>query len=223
MIGRDMSVAVASMSGATEDGADGSRSGPGERSRGLFFAGMGVSFAAVLRRIEAWKDPGVNAPGECATHVSARETARSIAAWWPHGGTRTERIMRTEMMMGAAVLVGLAGTAFGQCETVKLHHTNPAANDRFGASVAAAAGVAAIGVPDDDQGQGTNGGSRFVFERTNGVWSWQMYSSDLGTNQFYGRCVATDGQVIATGQGGGAAVNSWVAGKGQIYKKINGQ
>ncbi len=131
--------------------------------------------------------------------------------------------MRTEMMMGAAVLVGLAGTAFGQCETVKLHHTNPAANDRFGASVAAAAGVAAIGVPDDDQGQGTNGGSRFVFERTNGVWSWQMYSSDLGTNQFYGRCVATDGQVIATGQGGGAAVNSWVAGKGQIYKKINGQ
>ena len=133
--------------------------------------------------------------------------------------------MRTGMMVGtAAVLMGLAGTAVGQCETDKLHHFQPGSGDHFGQVVGAGGNVAVVGAPSDDFSQASqDGGTFFIYERINGVWTWRYASSEPGADRAYGRSVATDGLLCSAGEGGGAMVGSFPAGKGWIYKKINNQ
>jgi hypothetical protein len=120
--------------------------------------------------------------------------------------------------------MGLAGAAFGQCETTKLHSFDPGTADRFGSAVAAAGNLAVVGAPQTNFNQsGVDGGTQFIYERINGVWTWVFGSEEPGTNQFFGRSVATDGTIVAVGQGGGATVGAFPAGEGSVYKKVNGQ
>ncbi len=125
-------------------------------------------------------------------------------------------------MMGVAGLVLVAGQAVGQCGPQKFQHFGPATGDRFGAAVAAAGNVMVVGCPSDDNAGATNGGSRHIFERINGSWYWMASTHDAGQDRAFGRAVATDGAVIATGRGGGTMNGAFPMGGGSITHKSGG-
>ena len=68
---------------------------------------------------------------------------------------------------------------------------------RFGSAVAVQGNLAVVGAPLE----GSNSGSVYVFEKSGSTWSLQqkLVAAGGGTNDFFGRAVAIDGDVIVVG------------------------
>ncbi|HEX9094372.1 MAG TPA: FG-GAP repeat protein, partial [Coriobacteriia bacterium] len=83
-------------------------------------------------------------------------------------------------------------------QTVKLHASDAAANDIFGARVAIDGGTIAVSAYDADP-RGSNSGAVYIFTRsTAGVWSQQakVTASDETTSDEFGRSVSLSGDTL---------------------------
>jgi len=107
------------------------------------------------------------------------------------------------LVLGALLLLPAGGNARAQCQRAKLTALDGAPEDLFGYSVAASAGVAAIGaVLADNQWQ--NSGAAYVFERLEAGWSPGLELTPDDGGGTFGRSVAGDEDIILVGASGAA-------------------
>ncbi|MEK6703852.1 MAG: hypothetical protein AABZ53_16455 [Planctomycetota bacterium] len=125
-------------------------------------------------------------------------------------------------MTAVGVLGMLAGSAMGQCTTTKLTDHEPQPQDHFGQAVTTAGNLMVIGTPGEDTANTVNGGSIFFYERVNGAWSYTNSWGLVSDDDNWGRSMATDGTLVATGYGGGTFAGGFPSGWGSIWKKVNG-
>jgi len=95
----------------------------------------------------------------------------------------------------------------------KLHTVDGAAWDEFGLSVAINGTLAVIGADQDDD-NGTDSGSAYVFDVTTGQQLFKMIASDGAGGDSFGRSVAIDGNTAVIGSVGG---DGNVADSGSAY------
>lgn len=83
----------------------------------------------------------------------------------------------------------------------RLHASNFAAGDDFGAAVSVNGDVAIISASLDDNSGGADAGSAYVFTRTGGVWSEQQrfQAPDAAANDSFGNTVAMSGATVVVG------------------------
>jgi len=114
---------------------------------------------------------------------------------------------------GSAYVYTRTGTTW--TEQAKLTASDGAANDRFGESVAIAGDTIVVGSPLDDNDNGTNSGSAYLFTLTGTTWMEQakLTASDGAAEDRFGPSVAIEGDTIVVasredddnGQDGGSA------------------
>lgn len=112
---------------------------------------------------------------------------------------------------GAAYIFNRSGTDWSQ--VIKLTHPLPAADDRFGSSVAIDARFAVIGAPNDGGLQPLAGSAHF-FIRRGSTWEFASSISSGFANSSFGTSVAIDADRViigAPGEGG--------TGAAYIYRK----
>jgi len=114
-------------------------------------------------------------------------------------------------------------------QTAKLKASDAQSGDRFGQAVALRGSVLAVGAPEDDD-QGSNGGSVYVFTRqSNGAWTQTAKllapSPDGDAGDKLGSSVATDGWHVLAGApvdepsiAGAAYLFQYQAGTGWAYR-----
>ncbi|MDP8266491.1 MAG: hypothetical protein P9M07_06035, partial [Candidatus Aceula meridiana] len=107
-------------------------------------------------------------------------------------------------------------------EDEKLLAFDGVAEDYFGYAVAVSGDTAVVGVPQDDD-NGINSGSVYIYTKTGDEWLYNQKIKEGITQDFFGRAVAIDGNIIVVGapledEKGGEA------GAAYIFKKqVNGQ
>ena len=99
-----------------------------------------------------------------------------------------------------------AGGWVNATSDVKLTASDPAANDRFGFSVAVDGGTVVVGAWGDDDG-GTNSGSTYVFSEPASGWvsatsDVKLTASDPAAYDYFGMSVAVDGATVVVGAWG---------------------
>ena len=92
------------------------------------------------------------------------------------------------------------GTAW--VETAKLLASDGAADDLFGLSASVSGDTALVGALQDDD-NGTDSGSAYVFVRSGGVWTQQakLLASDGAAEDFFGFSVSVSGDTALVGAG----------------------
>ena len=100
----------------------------------------------------------------------------------------------------AAALVGGLAAATPDTEIVKLTASDAAAGDWFGRYVAVSGATVVVGAPNDDD-NGSNSGSAYVFVRSGISWSQQakLTASDAAAFDFFGVSVAISGDTAVVG------------------------
>ena len=83
-------------------------------------------------------------------------------------------------------------------QTLKLNATDGASGDRFGASVAISGNLIVVGAPED-QDNGPESGSAYVFDATSGMQLHKLLPSDGDISDDFGISVAIDGNLIVVG------------------------
>ncbi len=104
-------------------------------------------------------------------------------------------------VLGALLLLGAGpGWALTPTEVAKLTASDGTADDQFGFSVAVSGDIAIIGALEDDD-NGFNSGSAYLFVRASGVWSQQakLLPSDGATDDQFGFSVAVSGSTAVIG------------------------
>jgi len=107
---------------------------------------------------------------------------------------------RTWLGIGCLLLFGGAGAVDGQCELQELLASDAGAYDQFGYSVARSGDLALIGaIQDDDNGQ--QSGSAYVFRDTGGSWiqEQKLLASDGTPQDWFGCAVALSGDLALVG------------------------
>jgi len=101
-------------------------------------------------------------------------------------------------MSGSAYVFNRSGTTWSQ--QAKLLASDGAWNDRFGDSVSLAGNTALIGASQDDD-NGVDSGSAYVFTRTGATWSQQakLLASDGATQDWFGFSVSLVGDTALIG------------------------
>ncbi len=104
-------------------------------------------------------------------------------------------------------------------ETAKLIASDAAADDEFGISVALDGDTAVIGARQDDD-NGSQSGSAYVFTKVSGVWSQKakLIASDGAANDEFGISVAVDGDTAVIGARQGDTRN----GAAYVFTKVSG-
>ncbi len=117
---------------------------------------------------------------------------------------------------GSAYVYRFDGSTWG--EEQKLLSSDGAAGDRFGTSVAVFADVVVVGAPYDDD-QGGNSGSAYVFRFDGSAWveNQKLHASDGAANDYFGRSVAIEGDVILVGAYGDGD-NGAYSGSAYVYQ-----
>jgi MBG domain/FG-GAP repeat len=92
-------------------------------------------------------------------------------------------------------------------EVAKLTASDPAVNEKFGASVSVAGDVALVGARSADPGGVSDAGAAYVFGRNEGgtnAWGEvaQLTASDLAVNDYFGSSVSVAGNVALVGASG---------------------
>lgn len=101
--------------------------------------------------------------------------------------------------------------------------------DAFASSVAMSGDgtTAIIGVPYDDNTNGENAGSAYIFERKNGKWRERkkLYPEDGDSDDFFGRSVTISGDGTTAIVGAGPSLGGTTSDRGYVYvfQKINGE
>jgi len=111
-------------------------------------------------------------------------------------------IVRTGMVLGV-VLASLATSASAAgtlTELAKLLASDGAVGDAFGTTLSISGDTAIVGSPDDDD-NGIDSGSAYVYVRNAGVWSQQqkLTAPDGAASDFFGRFVAISADTAIVG------------------------
>ena len=115
-----------------------------------------------------------------------------------HGDTIVVGAHQSDSNKGAAYVFTKVSGIWGQ--RAKLTADDAAANDEFGISVAVHGDTIVVGARQDDD-NGNQSGSAYVFIRVSGVWSQnaKLTASDGAANDEFGISVAVDGDTIMVG------------------------
>jgi len=81
----------------------------------------------------------------------------------------------------------------------KLIASDGASGDQFGTSVAISGNLAVIGAFEEDNINGVNAGSAYVFDVTTGQQLFKLIASDGGIGDFFGQSVAISGNLVLIG------------------------
>ena len=94
----------------------------------------------------------------------------------------------------------ITGYEYLQAQVAKLTGSDGAADDNFGWSVAVDGDTAVVGAINDDD-NGVNSGSAYVYIRQSGAWSQaaKLTASDGAPGDFFGHSVAVDGDTVVVG------------------------
>ncbi|MCH7720671.1 MAG: FG-GAP repeat protein, partial [Planctomycetes bacterium] len=89
----------------------------------------------------------------------------------------------------------------GSCTETKLLASDGGSNDRFGTSVALSGDVLVVGAEDDDNENGAEAGSVYVYRLVGADWieEAKLLASDGESDDSFGYSVAVDGDVILVG------------------------
>lgn len=128
------------------------------------------------------------------------------------------RAKGSDLSAGAAYVFVRTGTTWTQQGL--LTASNSAAFDFLGIAVAVSKDTAALGALNN-VGLEADAGSVYVFERSGTSWSQadQLTASDGQYNDQMGRCVAIDGDTIATGAQGDDNASGTNAGAAYVFRK----
>ena len=100
---------------------------------------------------------------------------------------------------GSAYVFVRTGTVWA--EEQKLTASDDSAGDEFGWSVAVSGDTVVVGAHMDDNGQGTDAGSVYVYSRADAVWNEQdrIESQNGGNGDHFGQSVAISSDAVAVG------------------------
>ena len=154
--------------------------------RNTLFCALGVAFTAgsLSARQSDWTETDkLFAP----VPLFADQYARSVAV---HEGTLVvgslEPSGSPQVREGAAYVYSRSPTGWTLQE--RLQAPDKAIFDNFGLDVSIWDGTIAVGTPRDDNENGTDAGSVYVFESSSGAWQFQtkIIPGDSDTNDFFG-------------------------------------
>ena len=118
----------------------------------------------------------------------------------------------------AYVFVRSSGEWF---EQDRLSALDPSDGDYFGVSVAVQGNTAVVGAYGDNHGGSyADGGSAYVFVREDGIWNqtYKLTASDFtGNDEYFGRSVTIDGDVIVVGAHGEDHGPGWNQGAAYVF------
>jgi hypothetical protein len=108
----------------------------------------------------------------------------------------------TGITTGSAYIFKRDGTSWAQQQ--KLTASDGAAGDNFGVSVSISGGYAIVGACLDDNNNGVNAGSAYIFKYNGTSWSQQckLTASDGAAGDFFGISVSIDGDYAVIGAPG---------------------
>ncbi len=120
-----------------------------------------------------------------------------------HGNLLVERglsFVVSALVAGFALVVASSQTCWGQIltEETKLLASDGAEGDRFGRSVALSYSRVAVGA-SDDQDNGHNSGSAYLFDAVTGYQMAKLLPSDGGEGDFFGHSIAIDNNYVVVG------------------------
>lgn len=124
---------------------------------------------------------------------------------------------RTFVRVGVlCVLAACSRLAGAQLFEAKLIASDGAQGDTFGSAVSISGGTLVIGAPNDDD-QGSNSGSAYIFEMVNGVWTETARLLPPGsvTGRRFGFSVSVSDDKVLVGVGESR-------GRGYVFEKIGG-
>jgi hypothetical protein len=125
---------------------------------------------------------------------------------------------------GSAYVFERTGGSWRQGEALAAEDGD--ARDFFGGAIALAGDTAVIGAPEDDDPNGADSGSAYVFERTGGSWSQQakLASNDGDSTDLFGVVVALsgDGTTALVGARVDEDPNGDSAGSAYVFERTGG-
>lgn len=117
-----------------------------------------------------------------------------------------------------------ARTDGGWSQQAKLAPEDGDSEDEFGSSVALDTGTALVGAPGDEDPNGDNGGSAYVFEDTDGSWQQtaKLVADDGDSGDVFGTSVALDGDTALVGAPFDEDPNGDAAGSAYVFRRTDG-
>ena len=204
----------------------------GEQGDALGYQAVGVGGSRVLLGSRADGDLGG------AAYLFDRATGQQLQKFLPADAEPLDEFGSSAAIDGDLGLVGApaegdevnflfdSGSVYvfdldtGQ-QLFKLQADAPESFERFGTSVAAAGGIAVVGVPRSNE-QGSKSGSVHVFDLSTGLHLFELLASDGGDEWFFGDSVSIDGDRILVGAYGDAG-NGKRSGSAYVFDALTGQ
>ncbi len=138
-------------------------------------------------------------------------------------GTHPNRIRYTLALAGVLLFVAMSAWSVTPVEVAKLLTADGAAGDQFGYSVALYGDTAVIGARfDDDDVNGLESGSAYVFTRTGTTWSQQakLTAADGASRDWFGVRVAISGDTaVITADADDDDVNGVDSGSAYVFTR----
>lgn len=110
-------------------------------------------------------------------------------------------------------------------QQAKLRANDAAADDRFGRAVGITGDTLVAGANLDDFAGLTNAGSVYVFEKSGSTWTQnsKLTASDAGNLDWYGRCLALEGDTLMVGASQHTTAAGPGAGQAYVYSRRQGK
>jgi hypothetical protein len=125
---------------------------------------------------------------------------------------------------GAAYVYRFQGSAWGF--EAKLTAGDPAANDRFGLTVAASESGIAVGAPREERPGGLDQGAVYMYNRVDGLgWTQnaKLVAGKPGNNDWFGFSIDMEGTVLAVGAQNDDTPAGVDAGSVYVFNYVNAQ
>mgnify|MGYP000728304901 CR=1 FL=1 len=141
-------------------------------------------------------------------------------------GNASGRTTRSRVSQQASGRRSVANTSIqgGWSQQVKLTPDDGDPIDSFGSSVTLDGARALVGAYGDEDPNGDDAGSAYVFERTNGSWTQQakLTPDDGDAGDYFGVTVALDGGMALVGAYGDEDPNGDAAGSAYVFERSTG-
>ena len=141
-------------------------------------------------------------------------------------GNASGRTTRSRVSQQASGRRSVANTSIqgGWSQQVKLTPDDGDPIDSFGSSVTLDGARALVGAYGDEDPNGDDAGSAYVFERTNGSWTQQakLIPDDGDADDLFGDAVALDGGTALVGAPWDEDPNGDSAGSAYVFERSNG-
>jgi len=175
------------------------------------FFGVSVSISNTTAIVGAYLDDD-NGTDSGSAYLFDTITGKQIAKLLPNDGAAEQQFGRAVAISGSIVIIGAcydddnglgSGSAYlfdintGQ-QIAKLLPNDGAEDDEFGSSVAIYGTTAIVGASQNDD-NGSESGSAYLFDTTNGQQIAKLLPNDGSSNDFFGFSVAINGNTAIVG------------------------